>query len=107
MLRIGLHIPLLLLLAFPSTLPAASTSNLEREKNWADQIGDFLVAGEATRLEAGGVRFLALYAKPSAAHKDTARGVILLHGRGVHPAWSFIDRLRVDLSEAGWHTLSL
>ncbi len=55
MLRIRLHIPLLLLLAFPSALPAASTSNLEREKNWADQIGDFLVAGEAIRLDASGV----------------------------------------------------
>ncbi len=107
MLRIRLHIPLLLLLAFPSALLAASTSNLEREKNWADQIGDFLVAGEATRLEAGGVKFLALYTKPGEAYKGATRGVILLHGRGVHPAWGFIDTLRVDLSEAGWHTLSL
>ncbi len=107
MLRIRLHIPLLLLLAFPSALPAASTSNLEREKNWADQIGDFLVAGEAIRLDASGVRFLALYTKPGETHKTATRGVILLHGRGVHPAWGFIDALRVDLAEAGWHTLSL
>ncbi len=103
-LRMGLRVIPLLLLAFPFALPAASTSNLEREKNWAEQIGDFLVAGEAIRLEAGGVKFLALYTKP----RDTAaRGLILLHGRGVHPAWGFIDTLRVDLAEAGWHTLSL
>ncbi len=106
-LQTGLRVTLLLLLAFPPALPAASTSNLEREKNWAEQIGDFLVAGEAIRLEASGVKFLALYTKPGEAHKSTTRGVILLHGRGVHPAWGFIDTLRVDLAEAGWHTLSL
>lgn len=118
-LQTGLRVSLLLLLAFPPAVPAASTSNLEREKNWAEQIGDFLVAGEAIRLEASGVRFLALYTKPretvvqgrtdnGAEGRNTAtRGIILLHGRGVHPAWGFIDTLRVDLAEAGWHTLSL
>jgi len=107
MLRIRPYLPLLALLAFPSVLPAASTSNLEREKNWADQIGDFLVAGEAIRLEARGVKFLALYTQPGETQKSAKRGVILLHGRGVHPAWGFIDTLRVDLAETGWHTLSL
>ncbi len=103
----GPFLALLLLLAAPSLLPAASTSNLEREQNWAEQIGDFLVAGEALRLEAAGVKFLALYTPPATTTQNTRRGVILLHGRGVHPAWGFIDTLRVDLAEAGWHTLSL
>ena len=98
---------LLLLLAFSPALPAASTSNLEREKNWADQVVDYLVTGEAVRLEANQVKFLALYTKPAAAHSNSAQGVILLHGRGVHPAWGFIDTLRADLADAGWHTLSL
>lgn len=98
---------LFLFLAFPPALPAASTSNLEREKNWADQIVDYLVTGEAVRLEANQVQFLALYTKPTATGNDSAQGVILLHGRGVHPAWGFIDTLRADLADAGWHTLSL
>lgn len=98
---------LFLFLAFPPALPAASTSNLEREKNWADQIVDYLVTGEAVRLEANQVQFLALYTKPTAADNDSAPGVILLHGRGVHPAWGFIDTLRADLADAGWHTLAL
>jgi pimeloyl-ACP methyl ester carboxylesterase len=33
--------------------------------------------------------------------------VILIHGRGVHPAWGFIDNLRADLAEAGFHSLAL
>lgn len=98
---------LLLGLAPAAATPAASTSDLEREKNWAGQIVDYLVVGEAVYLEAGGVRFLSLYTRPAEAHKDSGRGVILLHGRGAHPAWGFIDTLRADLAEAGWHTLSL
>ena len=84
--------------------PAASTSHLEREKGWADQIIDSLIAGEAVWLQASGVKFLGLYTAPSAASQN---GLILLHGRGVHPAWGFIDNLRVDFADAGWHTLSL
>lgn len=98
---------LFLFLAFPPALPAASTSNLDREKNWADQIVDYLVTGEAVRLEANQIQFLALYTKPTAADNDSALGVILLHGRGVHPAWGFLDTLRADLADAGWHTLAL
>lgn len=106
MRRTGSVLLWLFLLTTPSALPAASTSNLEREQNWAEQIGDFLVAGEAVRLEAHGVQFLALYTPPTES-KNVHRAVILLHGRGVHPAWGFIDTLRVDLAEDGWHTLSL
>lgn len=83
---------------------APSTSNLAREKNWADQVVDTVVVGEPVWLQNRGHRFLALYAPP-ARKGDTA--VVLLHGRGVHPAWGFIDRLRSDLADAGYHTLSL
>jgi len=91
----------------PVGLSAATTSNLAREKNWADQVVDFLVAGDAVWLEARGIKFLALYTQPGETQKASKRGVILLHGRGVHPAWGFINTLRIDLAEAGWHTLSL
>lgn len=83
---------------------AASSSDLDREKNWADQIMDTLIAGEAVWLQADQVKFLGLYTAPAAESK---RGVILLHGRGVHPGWGFIDNLRIDLADSGWHTLSL
>jgi pimeloyl-ACP methyl ester carboxylesterase len=81
-----------------------TTSNLKREQNWADQVVDTVVVGEPVWLNARQQKFLALYA-PSAQGGN--RGVILVHGRGVHPAWGFIDNLRVDLTEAGFYTLSL
>ena len=70
MLRTWQILALLLLLALPASLPAASISNLEREKNWAEQIVDYLVTGEAIRLEANQVKFLALHNQPAGAHKD-------------------------------------
>ena len=83
---------------------APTTSNLERERSWADQIVDVVVVGEPVWLENRGHKFLALYAPPAHAGRT---GIILLHGRGVHPAWGFLDNLRSDLADAGYHTLSL
>lgn len=83
---------------------ASSTSNLAREKAWAEQITDSLIAGEPVWLTAANVKFLSLYTPPA---NPGTKGMILLHGRGVHPAWGFIDNLRVDFADAGWHTLSL
>lgn len=95
-----------LLLAALSLAATASTSNLKREKSYADQIEKYLVVGDAIRLEARGVKFLAIDTRPE---KSPARGaVILLHGRGVHPAWGFVDKLRMDLADkSGWRTLSI
>jgi pimeloyl-ACP methyl ester carboxylesterase len=96
---------LLAVLSLPAGA-ATSTSNLQREKDWADQIIDNLIAGDPVWLEARGVRFLGLHTEPANGERS-AKAVILLHGRGVHPAWGFIDTLRVDLADAGWHTLAL
>lgn len=102
--RVSLLIALLLAGFLSSQVVAQTTSNLKREKNWADQVVDAVVVGEPVWLSARRHKFLALYAPPAQAG---VRGVILLHGRGVHPAWGFIDNLRTDLAEAGFHTLSL
>jgi pimeloyl-ACP methyl ester carboxylesterase len=81
-----------------------TTSNVERERYWADQLADGLVVGEAVWLSNRGHRFLALSATPE---KPATTAVILIHGRGVHPAWGFIEKLYRDLREAGYLTLSL
>jgi predicted esterase len=85
---------------------AASKSDLAKEKRWEEQIVPGIMVGEAVRLKADDVEFLALYAEATA---DQVKGaVILLHGIGVHPAWpDVIEPLRMQLPEHGWHTLSL
>jgi pimeloyl-ACP methyl ester carboxylesterase len=93
---------IVLLLAAPN-LPA---SDFAKEKRWADQIVDFLIEGDAVWLEAGGHRFLAIYTKAKTANQK--RGVILMHGIGVHPNWEqVIYPLRTGLAERGMPTLSL
>jgi len=91
-------------LATGSAWAQPSTSNLDREKNWADQVVDSIVVGEAVWLSNRGHRFLSIYAPPA---RPTAAAVLLIHGRGVHPAWGFIDRLRADIAENRFHTLSI
>ncbi len=102
--RFPLLIVLLLAGSSPGLAAAQTTSDLKREKSWADQVVDAVVVGEPVWLSARRQKFLALYAPPAQAGN---RGVILIHGRGVHPAWGFIDTLRADLTDAGFHTLSL
>ena len=102
--RFSLLIVLLLAGFLSGQVAAQTTSNIKREKNWADQVVDTVVVGEPVWLSARRHKFLALYAPPAQAG---GQGVILIHGRGVHPAWGFIDNLRADIAEAGFHTLSL
>jgi len=104
----AIRLRLLLLLLCALSFPAhgqPTTSNLEREKNWADQVVDTVVVGDPVWLTNRGHPFLTLYAPPAAPGSRTA--VILLHGRGVHPAWGLINKLRADIAESGFHTLSL
>jgi pimeloyl-ACP methyl ester carboxylesterase len=92
------------------TLPAWGgpvVPDYARERRWADEIVDTVMVGEPVWLEADQRKFLSLYASPPAGAAPARHGAILIHGRGVHPAWGFIENLRADLTEFGWPTLSL
>jgi pimeloyl-ACP methyl ester carboxylesterase len=106
-MRVHVLLAALLTASLAAASFAASTSNLAREKGYAEQITDQLVVGEAVWLQAAGTRFLGLYTAPEGAHKDSKNAVILVHGRGVHPSWGFIETLRMELPAEGFHTLSL
>ncbi len=82
------------------------SSDLAKEKRWADQIVDALIEGEAQWLNAQGHEFLAIYTE--SVSENGKYGAIVLHGIGVHPDWpQVIYPLRVRLAEKGWATLSL
>ncbi len=87
-----------------ATMPVHA-SDKAKEQRWAEQIVDQLIDGEATWLQAGDDRFLAILTEA----EGTPRGsVVLLHGMGVHPNWpQVIYPLRVELARLGWTTLSL
>lgn len=84
----------------------AWASDRAKEQRWADQIVDFLVVGEAVRLQTGEERFLGLFTE--AATEPVKGAVIVIHGVGVHPDWQdVVAPLRTGLPEHGWATLSI
>lgn len=85
---------------------AASKSDLDKEKRWEEQIVPSLLVGDAVKLTADGTEFLGIYAENTT--DKAIGGAIIVHGIGVHPAWpDIIDPLRMQLPDAGWHTLSI
>ena len=98
----------LTILAVLLALPAfpGHSSDRDREDRLVEEIEANLFDGELISLMPGADSFAAVQ---MASQTDTTRGgVILLHGRGFHADWpENIGPLRVGLSEAGWHTLSL
>lgn len=100
------YIVLLLLISSSSVAFAASKSDLKKEMRWEEQIVPSLIVGEDIKLKAEGQSFLSLYTEPTTTKSKGA--IILIHGIGVHPAWSdVIEPLRTQLPDSGWHTLSL
>ncbi len=101
-----IYITLSFLIINSTTAIAASKSDLSKERRWQEQIVPSLMVGEDITLKAEGQKFLGLYAEATTAKFKGA--IILLHGRGVHPAWpDVIEPLRMELPDLGWHTLSL
>lgn len=90
-------------LLFASAMSFASDK--EKEKRWASQVTDALMDGEAVYLNDGKDDFLAL---DMPAEEKSDIGIVVMHGIGIHPDWpQVVNPLRVGLSEAGWHTISL
>jgi len=86
--------------------PALSFAQADyaREKRWADEITPAILVGDPVYLTLkSGRKFLAIYAP----NPTSAAGVIVVHGRGVHPDAGLINPLRSQLSEQGYATLSV
>lgn len=96
-----------LLLSILSPLSyAESAPDYEREQRLADEIVDGIVIGDAVDLNDGTRDFLGILTE---ADGEKARGaVLIMHGRGFHPAWpDVIQPLRTTLPESDWATLSI
>ena len=95
---------ILFLMVFSST-QSLMASDFAKEKRWADQVVDALIDGEAEWLEADGHEFLAIYTE---AEEESSRGMIVVHGTGIHPDWDQVVKpIRVDMVSHGWNTLSI
>ena len=84
----------------------AESADQEREDRLTEEMETNLFDGDVISLLPDGETFAAVEMESQA--DSTRGGIILLHGRGFHADWpENIGPLRVGLSEAGWHTLSL
>ena len=84
---------------------AAGASDLAKEKRWAEQIVDYILDGDAEWLTADGHEFLAIYTE---AQDESDKGMIVVHGTGIHPNWDQVVRpVRVRMTAHGWNTLSI
>lgn len=94
---------LLVVLTPPAT---ASSSDIAKERRWAEQVEDGLLDGDVVWLDDGkGHEFLGVLTEGDA---DSGRAVLLVHGIGVHPNWpDVIYPLRAGLLEAGITSLSI
>jgi len=86
-------------------LNAVQASDLGKEQRWAEQIVDSILDGEAVWLKADSHEFLSIYTE---AEDETERGLVVIHGTGVHPNWDqVIQPIRVEMTTHGWHTISI
>lgn len=100
------HPVITLLLSLSLLSGAVPAADLAREARIANQIQDAILEGEPVWLQAGEVRFLAIYTP--ADGPQTRGAAILLHGSDAHPDWAeVIYPLRTRLPEHGWATLSI
>ena len=82
------------------------SADQEREDRLTEEMQTNLFDGDVIYLLPDGETFATVEMESQA--DSTRGGIILLHGRGFHADWpENIGPLRVGLSEAGWHTLSL
>ncbi len=94
-----------LLPALLSPFTFVHSSDLEKEKRWADQIVDAIFDGEPVYLNDGQNDFLSIYTESEDSSK---LGMIVAHGTGIHPDWEqVVQPVRVEMAARGWNTLSI
>jgi alpha/beta superfamily hydrolase len=87
---------------------AAHTQDFEREARWRAEVVPGLVVGEAVDIPGpGGRPFLGLLTEAAGADRAAAPLVVLVHGIGVHPDHGIVGKLRMDLADKGFATLSI
>ena len=96
-----------LLLFVACTRAVAAPPDYEREARLRAEVVPNLVVGDAVDLR-GERSFLGIFTPPAnGAAPAASTAVVLVHGSGVHPDWSFIGKLRMELADQGFATLSI
>ena len=80
-------------------------SDLEKEQRWREQVEDSIMDGEAVDLVVEGREIFAIYTE---AEDGSDKGMIVVHGTGIHPNWQqVVQPIRGEMAAHGWNTLSI
>jgi pimeloyl-ACP methyl ester carboxylesterase len=94
-----------LLIILSTFLLTVEASDFAKEKRWIEQTVDAIFDGEAVMLQADGHEFLSIFTE---AEDESDKGMIVIHGTGVHPNWGqVVHPVRVEMAARGWNTLSI
>ena len=84
---------------------SAVASDFEKEQRWRDEVEDLIMDGESIDLMVDDRAIFSIFTE---AATDSRLGMIVVHGTGIHPDWEqVVQPIRVEMAEAGWHTLSI
>lgn len=98
----------MLLLAAGVAVAGAHTQDFEREARWRAEVVPGLVVGEAVDLSGpAGRPFLGILTEAAGADRAATTLIVLVHGIGVHPDHGIVGKLRMDLADKGFATLSI
>jgi dienelactone hydrolase len=84
---------------------SAYASDLEKEQRWREEVEDSIMDGEAVDLRVDGYDVFANYTE---AEDGSDKGMIVVHGTGIHPNWQHVVQpIRIEMTAHGWNTLSI
>ena len=84
---------------------SAYASDLEKEQRWREEVEDSIMDGEAVDIRVDGYDVFAIYTE---AEDGSDKGMIVVHGTGIHPNWQHVVQpIRIEMSAHGWNTLSI
>jgi len=84
---------------------SAYASDLEKEQRWREEVEDSIMDGEAVDIRVDGYDVFAIYTE---AEDGSDKGMIVVHGTGIHPNWQqVVQPIRIEMSAHGWNTLSI
>jgi pimeloyl-ACP methyl ester carboxylesterase len=88
---------------FIAVAGVAFAQDFDREARWRSEVEPSLIVGDAVDLAVNGRKVFAIFTEG----KSKTVAVIVVHGVGVHPDHGWISKLRTQVADGGFSTLSV
>jgi alpha/beta superfamily hydrolase len=103
-----MRVALAAILAAIASIANAHAQDFEREARWRAEVVPGLVVGAAVDIPGpGGRPMLGVLTESASDDRMATTLLVIVHGMGVHPDHGIVGRLRMDLADKGYATLSI